>query len=485
MSISQKSAHQTHEAIVFFSGGEISKEMLYTEFEALLDCVVPMRDFAGREMQAAYVRLDSGLSVVALVLFLVNFDAEGFPEQRWNVPLRMLADAAGRGPDLGGGPVRIATRSQCPLRGYEASLWDVQFGPGGSTLEQLRERLHGNRLGLDAPDVQPLAQAWTQQAPPAQQPWAQAPAAPVATPPPAADAAEAVLNVMQQANTQIAALKEQHQRELMAMQQRLSELQQRHGELQQDLQAQESEKRLLQGQVEENARVLADEQRRAERKVQMLIERTRAQTAALRQELQDERASALAERDREHAAVLAERERRAAETLAERERRMAEEIAGRDSRMQEELARLERERLLHEEQLNGMRAELTELRRDKLRLMDSGADKFFAALKDKGVKFVAFQPGAGHLTIPMEDLFRYIEETTKFVAEKCGVSEEHYQRWLAHYNNPVCQGSAGHGGLCAKPLNKLLKPAEFVSGLHDRCDIHKQVPRSQPRDKSA
>ena len=87
MSFQQKSSHQTHEAIVFFADGAIIKEMLYTEFEALLDCVVPMREFVGRNMQAAYVRVDSALAVVATVLFYAPFDERGFPEQSWNVPL--------------------------------------------------------------------------------------------------------------------------------------------------------------------------------------------------------------------------------------------------------------------------------------------------------------------------------------------------------------------------------------------------------------
>lgn len=142
--------------------------------------------------------------------------------------------------------------------------------------------------------------------------------------------------------------------------------------------------------------------------------------------------------------------------------------------MRTELGRIEQERALQEEQLLSLRSELTELRRDKLRLMGEGADKFFASLKEKGVKFVAFQPGIGHVTIPMDELQRYLGDTENYVAEKCGVSEEHYRRWLAHYNEPACQGTAGNGGLCAKPLQKILKPAEFLIGLHDRCEIHKQ-----------
>ena len=54
--------------------------------------------------------------------------------------------------------------------------------------------------------------------------------------------------------------------------------------------------------------------------------------------------------------------------------------------------RNERERQLQEEQLHSLRTELTELRRDKLRLMGEGANKFFDALKERNVKFVSFQP---------------------------------------------------------------------------------------------
>lgn len=458
MSISQKSAHQTHEAIVFFAGGGIGKEMLYTEFEALLDCVVPIRDFAGREHQAAYVRLDAGLSVVAVVLFLIRFDTSGFPEQSWNVPLRQLAECGARGPDLGGGPVRMVTRSQCPLPGQENNLWDIQFGPGGNTLDLLRERLRGNRLGIDSSEFAPGS------TPPPSAAWVPSAAPPpsIAQPQPHAgpatgDSAETVLAVMQQGQQQMAMMQEQHQRELMGMQERLGELQQR-------LHALENEKGQLHQQLEEATRHAEETHRRDERRLQALAERARAQLEAQRQELDTAREAALAERDAQLHAALAER----------------------DSRTGEELAQLQRERQSQEDQLLSLRTELTELRRDKLRLMGDGADKFFDSLKEKGVKFVAYQPGAGHITIPMEELHRYLEDTEAFVAEKCNVSVEQYRKWLAHYNSPVCQGSAGHGGACNKPLSRLLKPAEFVAGMHDRCDIHKQVPRSQAlRDKSA
>jgi hypothetical protein len=49
---------------------------------------------------------------------------------------------------------------------------------------------------------------------------------------------------------------------------------------------------------------------------------------------------------------------------------------------------------------------------------------------------------------------------------------------LAHYKTARSARVPRQQRPCAKPLNKLLKPAEFVVGMHDRCDIHKQFPRS-------
>jgi hypothetical protein len=134
------------------------------------------------------------------------------------------------------------------------------------------------------------------------------------------------------------------------------------------------EKQALLARAEQQARSLEEQRSAADSRTAQLAEQARREIEAARQTLEGERDAALAERD---------------------------------ARMREALARLERERETQEDQLHSLRSELTELRRDKLRLMGEGADKFFAQLKEKGVKLVAFQPGAGHLTIPMEDLNRY------------------------------------------------------------------------------
>lgn len=425
MTIYQKSSVQTQEAVIFFVDGEIAREMLYTEFEALLDCVVPIRDFVDTTLEAAYVHIDAQLSPQTVVLFQIPFDSDGFPDLQWDVPLRLLADrAAPRGPDLGFGPVRLVTRSECPMPDQAGKLWDMHFDAGGNTLELIRERLGMNRLGLIVTDIAPAA--------------APLPAAsaimPLMTSAFGQGGSDALLMLMQQSNQQLESMREQTQRETQA--------------LQRELAASREQVRALRAEKQGLVQRLAEERGVFEREKAGLREEFSQQSGRARTVILEARRALERERD----TVLAER----------------------DAHMRAELDRIEQERALQEEQLLSLRSELTELRRDKLRLMGEGADKFFASLKEKGVKFVAFQPGIGHVTIPMDELQRYLGDTENYVAEKCGVSEEHYRRWLAHYNEPVCQGTAGNGGLCAKPLQKILKPVEFMIGLHDRCEIHKQ-----------
>jgi len=432
MSIQQKSASQSHEAVVFFARGEVGKEMLYPEFEALLDCVVPIRDFAGSVVEAAYVRVDDALAPVAVVLFFVPFDEDGFPDQRWNVPLRQLAERGARGPDLGGGPVRLATRSQCPIAGQEESLWEVSFNANGNTLSQLQECLRSNRLGIDAADALGAAAAMWSNTPQQPQPMV------LASQAVQGESSDALMAFMQQSQQQLAASQQHHQHEMQALQERLTALQAQVSTLQ-------NEKGVLLQRLAEQNQVFERERSALERAGAEATENMRRELERVREQFASERDAAIAQRDQ---------------------------------RLRAELLRLERERQVEEEHLGGLRTELTELRRDRLRLLNEGADKFFDALKEKGVKFVAFQPGAGHLTIATEDLARYLDDTETFVAEKCKVSPEHYRRWLAHYNSPLCQGSGGHGGPCAKPLSKVLKPADFVAGMSDRCEIHQQLPRT-------
>ena len=476
------SGENSYEAILFFLGGEVSREMLYPEFEALLDCVVPMLDFKAQNVEAAYVRFDNRLQVSTIVLFYLQFDESGYVDRDWNVPLQMIAERSATGPDLGAGPIRYANGENCPVPGYESLLWS----PRPETIKQIRERLALNRLGIDVSEAtrqqasaqaaassQPgsgqtwdpsSAQGYASYAPPTmnvsyiQQPQAdQAPPSvgagagmapntnPAMTNP--GMAADAMMAIMQQSNAQIAMLQEQHQHELMAMQQRLAAAQQQ-------IQAYENEKHLLLKQLTQvNSDSEADRRESAERVNEIQKE--------MEANLQASIEGARLELEQEFAVKQAE-------------------VRAEVDRANEKVENARRERQVAVDQLAALRGEITALRRDKMRLLDTGVDDFFEKLKARNIKFVSFQPGAGHITVAMDELNEFLDKTEEVVAAKCGVAVGLYRQWLAHYNNPVCQGTGGNGLQCAKPVQRLLKPAEFVTGLHDRCDIHKQVPRSAP-----
>lgn len=139
-----------HEAVIFFEQGRTGKEMLYTEFEAVLDGVINLPEYADRTLRAVWVGVDAALKVRECVLFLISFDHQGKTDRRWNVPLRHLASQAGAGPDLGGGPVRLACRSQCPVSWHAESLWDADRHQGVHPLRLVRDAIAANRLGLRA-----------------------------------------------------------------------------------------------------------------------------------------------------------------------------------------------------------------------------------------------------------------------------------------------------------------------------------------------
>ena len=146
--MSVQSKPQMVEAVLFFNERGICKEMFYPEFEAMLDGVVNFAEFADRQMRAAYVLINPRLLIRSLVLFYLDFDEQGRADTGWNIPLRHLAEKAGRGPDLGAGPIRLACRSQCPVSWHQMHLWDPSLAPTQNDLVLLRDAVKRNNLGV-------------------------------------------------------------------------------------------------------------------------------------------------------------------------------------------------------------------------------------------------------------------------------------------------------------------------------------------------
>lgn len=220
--MSMQKKPQMAEAVLFFNDSGVCKEMLYPEFEALLDGLVRMPEYADRQMHLAYVLINPRLQARAAVFFYLDFDEQGGADTGWNLPLRNLAERAGRGPDMGGGPIRLACRSQCPVSWHQMHLWDPESSAGRNHFVLIRDALRRNQLGLLV-DEEPAAVEPQRLQMAAEEQWyAAGPAAPKAAPaePPRKqedEQAARLAQLVKQQRQQLAALARQHEQRLAGL----------------------------------------------------------------------------------------------------------------------------------------------------------------------------------------------------------------------------------------------------------------------------
>ena len=134
------------EAVFFFKGKEVIKELLYVEFDAVLESVVGIPEFAGGEYSAAYVTVGPYLTTHAVALFKIQFDADGHVESTWNLPLHALIRDAVMGPDLGQGSILLLSRSNCKNE-YKNDLWSAGKNEI-AILTAIRDAVKRNKLGI-------------------------------------------------------------------------------------------------------------------------------------------------------------------------------------------------------------------------------------------------------------------------------------------------------------------------------------------------
>lgn len=136
------------EVLVIYGTGDLVREMLHSEFTAVLDGVVTASVFAGQSAEAVYVQLNGQLQISCMVFFRLPFDAQGGVLADWNIPLRDLADRATLGPPIAGACTRLVCRSQCP-QAWHAHLWEPKDRQGCDPFVDLHTRLvKRNRLRL-------------------------------------------------------------------------------------------------------------------------------------------------------------------------------------------------------------------------------------------------------------------------------------------------------------------------------------------------
>lgn len=249
------------EAVMFFSEQGVSREMLYPEFEALLDGLVAAPECADEAVEAVFVQINHRLHVRAAVFFILDFDLDGHVSRLWNIPLRNLAENAERGPDMGGGPIRLACQGFCARSEYRASLWQPRQRGGKPDLAWLKQVVTRNNLRIISEDEDAkavLSSASLQVA--AEESWYAHNTS---------VAAQQASNLTAELHAELKALKQVHASELAVLQQQLAELQRRlavqeqvHIQQQQRLRDQHNEQaQVAQGELLDIKQELAEQQR--------------------------------------------------------------------------------------------------------------------------------------------------------------------------------------------------------------------------------
>ncbi len=440
---------QQVEAVVFFNDRGICKQMLYSEFEAILDGVVGLPEFSDCQMRLAYVMINPRLQVRAVVFFYLDFDEDGRADTGWNLPLRQLAERAGRGPDLGAGPIRLACRSQCPVSWQQMHLWDPSLNADCNDLTQLRDAIKGNNLGilieeevpqvLDAERLQ-VAQEDSWYAPP---------------------------EITKEMAEQLAEKMEKEHRLKTAQLVRQQRLR-------------------LSSLSQQNEEAMARVRHAADQSNSALQEQIRALQQALRHQEEinsglQEQLATVSERhqaDREEMNLqlraLERHGRTEADILrAQFEGELQTRVAAAVAEYREQLAIRDVE-LAYRDQVDAqLQGEISRLRQECDALEGQSGQQLLEDLAQLGVVFVVYHPGAGHLTIPLADIARYQDNPQAYAAAKCFVSEVQYRQWLAHYQQPTCEASLANGERCSMPIDRVEAPSRFVAGESNCCPRHR------------
>ena len=430
----------TSEAILFFDHRGISKSMLYSDFEAILDGMVGVPEFADKEVRGAYCVVNGQLKVRGLVLFTIDFDEDGMADTTWNVPLRHLVEHAAQGPDMGAGPVRLACRSQCPVAWHQDQLWDPGMKPGANDFIAIRDTIYdrGSKMGLELDDDM--------------EPPSIAPPVLGAQEVPAAPAVKA---------DEEARKKDDEERVRLAR--IIKELRLRVQTLENSQSEEAAKLRYSAQQKEEilNAQI---------EKVMGQFKALKSQNGALREQNESLKAQVLSlNQSLEEQSRRSENQGSELEVLTEQyklalEQRLEEERA----RLAEQIHAKEMDVLNRDDLIGELRGEVTALKRNQAKEANSGAQKVLEKLEELGLSFIAFHPGAGHISIPANQIAGYMENPVAFAARKCLVTEDHYRAWLAHYENPVCQVGIGQDGqACGKRVIRVEVPNQFKPGVSD------------------
>lgn len=406
-------------AVFFMDGSEVSRQMRASEFGAFLDGYVGLSDLADTDVKAVFVLLSPALEILSLVFFTIYFDEEGRADASWNLPIEQLAGKGAKGPDLGGGPIRLVCRSQCPESANADDFWDPDMTPGSNHFRSIRRAVEANSLKFRKSE------------PPEED-----------IPVLATDTGEQLAS--RRREDQEGVVDRARLAQLIREQRlRIKTLQSVHRDAMSDLQRENRHE------LQTLRNELAEVQQRYER--QKLSNEQLKKRLAERNEqylnMQEQIAGDAASKDREGATVSAE-----------------------VVLLKEQLERRQRELELRDEKIVALEQENYDLRHQT-----PAENSLTEHLQNHAVFLVAYHPGVGHVTLPYDDIDVYFRNPVSYAAERCGLNEPAYRQWLDHYENPVCRHESEDGTRCEEPVLRVSQPFEFRPGVDDRCEHHKLV----------
>jgi hypothetical protein len=455
-----------YQSVVFFVNGHVDREMMFSEFEAILDNFVPVPSYVDKDIQAVCLGINGQLKIISAVFFLLHFDSAGNADHKWNIPLQELTDQSELGPDLGAGSIKLCCRSQCPVDWHVQDLWDPDMNQQPNNFVLLRDLVSRNRLGFkELPlDIDEIHVSRPQHF-----------EIPVLLGEPVTDIAPVVDSELSDADKSLAHSLIQYIRKKVASD---NEEQLENIERQHQLQL-SAEKNKLADQLRELEQLHSDELRQMQSqllKLQESNELEKQATENIRRQLQEQQQMAEKIRESFH------------EQLAETKQVEGHQIDLLKSNFESELElRIQSVAKEYEQQLDSkdveiaykneqqslLREEIAQLHDEHAELIKEAGEQFISRLRDNKVTFMAYHLGAGNITIDLDSIGVYLENPIAYAANICKVPDSDYRAWLLHYANPVCcEFSNAKGESCSKKLRRVDSPAQFVAGRSDRCPLH-------------
>lgn len=444
------------EAVFFFDQARITRELLYTEFEAILDGFIPVPECADAQVNAAYAQVGPTLTLAGVVFFQISFDDKGMVDRRWNLPLQQLLGVAAPGPDLGDGPIRLACYSQCPIAWHQQSLWDPSMQPESNSFVALHQAVRANRLGfIAAPKASKTGSSREAIAPLGEDAFIKERAALEQK---LHDYYTAELNkqvgqLVNEQQLQLATLRRDKEAALQGLQQ---EHQERLAAYQQELQRLAQENKELHERNHSLKETLDVQASKVEGMREYFVHKLNAAQQVESSQIQLLQDNFALELDAKIRAATAE--------------------------LREMLDMREVELFYRHQNESALKEEIVQLKQDNQQLLKNSGDQLLSRLVKAGVNLVSYLPGLGEVAIPLEDIGVFLEDPQHYAAQKVGVSEALYLAWLAHHQSPCCNAVNARGETCGEPVRLLESPLEFHPGESDRCTQHQSIILSRVAD---